>query len=100
MAIVNRRTFIAGRGHAQEVVDMLKGEGETSRDMPYRIYRSHYGPFDQVVLEIEFEDVAAMESMWADWNASDRGMEYMRRWVEITEPGGSNEVWILEEKGG
>lgn len=98
MPIVNRRTFIAGRGHAREVVDMIKGEAKYR--FPYRIYSSHYGPFDQVVLEIEFKDVAQMEAEWAVWYASDASKEFTARWVEITEPGGTNEVWILEEKGG
>ena len=98
MTIVNRRTFIAGRGHVQEVVDMLKGEANYR--FPYRIYSSHYGAFDRVVLEIQFEDVAQMEAGWAEWYASDASKEFTTRWVEITESGGTNEVWILEEKGG
>lgn len=94
MTVVNRRTFIAKRGHLDEVVAMLKGEG--GDDPASRVYRSHYGPFDAVALEVEFESVAAMEQGWAEWYASPGGEQFMQRWLEITESGGSNEVWILE----
>ena len=91
MRIVNRRTVIAKHGHADEAVKLLKGGEIVSR-----VYRSHYGTFDAVALEVEFESVAAMEQGWADWYASPLGEQVMKRWLEITEPGGSNEVWILE----
>jgi len=94
MKIVNRRTFIAKRGHVDEAVTLLKGE--EGGDIVSRVYRSHYGTFDAVALEVEFESVAAMEQGWAEWFASPVGEQVMKRWLEITEPGGSNEVWILE----
>jgi hypothetical protein len=93
MTIVNRRTHIAKRGHRQEVIEMLKGE----EGGPYvsRVSTAHYGPFDVAVLEVEFADLAAMEAGWNAWFASERGGNFMSRWVEITEPGGSNEVWQI-----
>lgn len=94
MTIVNRRTFIAKRGCYEEVVSMLKGE--RGADIVSRVYRSHYGPFDTVALEVEFESVEAMERGWAEWSASPGSEQFMKRWVEVTEPGGANEVWILE----
>jgi len=94
MTIVNRRTFVAKRGHIDEAVKLLKGE--EGGEIVSRVYRSHYGTFDAVALEVEFESVAAMEQGWADWYASPLGEQVMKRWLEITEPGGSNEVWILE----
>ena len=94
MRIVNRRTFVAKRGHIDEAVKLLKGE--EGGDIVSRVYRCHYGTIDAVALEVEFESVAAMEQGWADWYASPLGEQVMKRWLEITEPGGSNEVWILE----
>ncbi|MEZ4681299.1 MAG: hypothetical protein R2932_44500 [Caldilineaceae bacterium] len=62
MKIVNRRTYIAKRGHLDEMITMLKAE-ET--DLVKRVYRSHYGTFDTAVMEIEFASVAEMEERWA-----------------------------------
>lgn len=93
MTIVNRRTFIAKRGHLDEVIALLK---EEKTDLVKRVYRSHYGTFDTAVMEIEFASVAEMEERWAAWFKSDYAQEFVPRWLEITESGGSNEVWILE----
>ena len=65
MAIVNRRTFIAKRGHLDEVAKMLKGQ--EGSDLVSRVYRSHYGTFDVAVLEVEFSSVVEMEERWAEW---------------------------------
>ena len=94
MTVVNRRTFIAKRGCYEEVVSMLKGE--EGGDIVSRVYSSHYGPFDTVALEVEFESVEAMERGWAAWYTSPGGEQFMKRWLQITEAGGANEVWILE----
>ena len=91
MTLVNRRTVIAKHGHVDEAVKLLKGGEIVSR-----VYRSHYGTFDAVALEVEFDSVDAMERGWAEWGATAEAEQFMKRWVEITEPGGTNEVWILE----
>jgi hypothetical protein len=59
MTVVNRRTFIAKRGHVDDVVSMLKGP--QSGDQVSRVYRSYYGAFDAVVLEVEFASIEEME---------------------------------------
>jgi hypothetical protein len=93
MTIVNRRTFIAKPGHLDEVVKMLKGD---EGNLVQRVYRSHYGTFNVAVLEVEFNSVAEMEDLWTGWFQSDAAQKFHQRWNEITEPGGTNEVWILE----
>ena len=97
MTIVNRRTFVASRGATDDVVNMLK---QGTKQVPYRIYRIHYGQFDQIALEMEFDSIAHMEKSWEEWFASEEAQTFMANWIEITEPGGANEVWILEEQGG
>ncbi len=93
MTIVNRRTYIPKRGHVDEAITMLKAE-ET--DLVKRVYRSYYGQFDVVVMEIEFASVAEMETRWAEWFQTDYAKTFVPRWEEITEHGGTNEVWVLE----
>lgn len=93
MVVVNRRTFIAKRGHPDEVLAMLKQE-ESSHVK--RVYRSHYGAFDAVAMELEFSTIAEMEEAWNEWYLSDNGKKFMPIWETITENGGTNEVWLLE----
>ncbi len=97
MTIVNRRTFMASRGRQEDVIDMLK---QGTYTVPYRIYNIYYGQFDLVALEMEFGSIAEMDAAWSDWGASDEAKEFLARWVEITEPGGNNEIWTLESQGG
>lgn len=92
MTILNRRSFIAKRGHRQEVIDMLiAGEKKTAN----RILSAHYGPFDTVVFEAEFANMVEMEAIWSEWYASEGGRQFMARWSQITESGGVNDVWKL-----
>ena len=95
MTIVNRRTFIPKRGYRDEVVAMLSPS--ENYEKPYRVYSDLIGTFDRVVLEIEFESVAEMDKAWTEWFASQEAEEFMKRFVEITETGGTNEVWNLHE---
>lgn len=98
MTVVNRRTFIAGRGKLAEVVELLKA---AAQDAPqtYRIYASYYGTFDRAVLEVEFADLATMEAAWAEFDARPETEGFLVRWDSITEAGGTNEVWVLEAQG-
>ena len=34
---------------------------------------------------------------WADWEATPEADAFMEKWVEITETGGTNEIWTLVE---
>ncbi len=95
MTVVNRRTFIAKRGHVNEVVDMISNEDAEAPER-VRIYVSHYGRFDTVAMELEFSSVDEMEQAWTRWYASDHGKEFLERWHAITETGGTNEVWMLK----
>jgi len=77
-----------------EVIDMLKAGLDP--DAVVRIYRPHYAPFDVVAVELEFDSIAEREAVWEEWRASEEAATFMKRWVEITESGGENQVWILE----
>ncbi len=93
MTIVNRRTFVAKRGHLDEVIAILNAE---KTDLVKRLYRSHYGAVNLAVMELEFASVAEMEERWEQWHQSEHAQSFTPRWREITESGGTNEVWILE----
>jgi len=94
MTIVNRRTFVAGRGHMDEMIEMINAIRDP--ELVDRLYRPHYAPFDVVAIELEFDSMAEMEAFWGEWEKSEEAATFMKRWIEITEPGGENQVWILE----
>ncbi len=66
MKIVNRRTFIAKRGHVDEAVALLKGE---EGDIVSRLLQSLW-PLGCRRPEVEIDSVAAMEHGWAEWFAT------------------------------
>lgn len=94
---MNRRTFTAARGKQDVVVDLLKGAAK-STGVCYRIYRSYYGRFDEVVVELEFDSVAQLEAMWAKFQGQPGADDFFAKWNAIT-VGGQNEVWTLEAEG-
>jgi hypothetical protein len=98
MTIINRRTFVAERGKFQAAIDLLRGATQSAR-YKYRIDSAYYGAFDAIALEVEFESVAQMEEAWAEVNAQLEMAEFLNKWYAATQPGGSNEVWILEAQG-
>ena len=98
MTIVNRRTFTAARGKNQEAIDLLR-EGTKDSRTRYRILSSSYGRFDEIALELKFESMAQMEQFWAEFDADPSSTEVLARWNDLTEPGGRNEVWVLDAQG-
>jgi hypothetical protein len=62
----------------------------------YRIYRSRIGPFNTIVHEIEFEDIAAREAFWDKWWETRATPEFMEKWSQLVVEGGGVEIWTLE----
>jgi len=94
--IVNRRTFVAKRGHIEEACELLAKERRHSGVVPgaMRIYVPEIAPFDTIVLELEFEDWEQYHRMWAEWSP---GEAFWEKWYAVTEGGGTNAVWRLVE---
>ncbi|MDF1516136.1 MAG: hypothetical protein P1S60_20170 [Anaerolineae bacterium] len=96
--IVNRRTFKVKHGKEWECVEMVKAENERLKwPVTYRIYMSNIAPWGQMVVEWEFEDLAAYDKFWTDWQALPETEAYMKKWRKLTRPGGANEIWDLVE---
>jgi hypothetical protein len=62
-----------------------------------RVYTASIAPFDQVVVDFEYEDLAAYEKAWADWFDKPETPDFMEKWNELTKSGGKNEIWDLVE---
>ena len=103
--LVNRRTFITRKPYFEEALQLLVELGQLTKqiapDAAFRVYASEYGPFDTIAYEYEVETLTTMEqleaSFVADPQTAARFQEWFKRWNEVTEPGGMNEIWRLIE---
>ena len=92
--IVNRRTFITKRGHLKEAVALNRSEMERTNSTA-RVYVSETGLFDTIAMEFEFENLGEYEKTWVEYFASPEAASFLEKWAEVTEPGGTNEIWRL-----
>ena len=94
--LVNRRTFLVKRGHIDEAVELLKTGADHLEAVPtFRVYGGYISPFDTVVLELEFENLTEYERFWTEWADAPESEVVLEKWLQITESGGTNEVWQL-----
>mgnify|MGYP003574820365 CR=1 FL=1 len=94
--IVQRMNVNAKKGRILELIEFLK-EDRKRGGYNYRLYQSNLGTFEQVSIELEFDDLAAHEKFWAEWNALPETPAFFKKWDELTKSGGTNEIWSLIE---
>lgn len=94
--LVNRRTFIVRRGAYDALLTLLQ-EAVREGGGNARILVPEVAPFDQLVVEAEFENLAAYEQFWTDWASQPTTAAFMERWYTLTESGGTNEIWRVAE---
>lgn len=94
--LMNRRTFVIRRGQFQEAVALMREAVQQSGGRG-RILLPEVAPFDQIVVEAEFESLAAYEQFWNDWSAQPATAAFLERWQTVTETGGTNEIWRVLE---
>ena len=94
--IVNRRTFKVT--DPDKAVALLKGPNDYLGTLPtFRIYSSNIGTWNLVVLEQEFENLTEYEKFWDNFSKAPETPALMEEWQKVTLPGGTNEIWNLEE---
>ena len=97
--IVDRRTFVTKVGKADELVEQIKqAAAYVPFAAPYRIYTPQYGRFGDVVLEIEFKDLAECDRYWKGW-LEKAPQAWWATWFSLTENGGGAETYNLVSKG-
>ena len=96
--LVNRRTFITKQGTAEQAIGQLKTEA-TTMNWPHalRFYISSIGEFSRIAFEAEFGTLAQYEEFWNEWESRSTTANFFEQWRELTEPGGSNEIWTIED---
>jgi hypothetical protein len=94
--IVNRRTMIVKPGCWDEAVALVVAETKrVSFPHPRRILTENISPFDRLVFEAEFENLAEYEKFWAEYLASPEAASFQEGWDDLVEAGGANEIWSL-----
>jgi hypothetical protein len=98
--IVERQVLIVKRGKMNEVLEIVKAE-QVRVQQAYgvsgasRNYVPYVGPFNQIVLEYEWNDMAEREAFWSAWEASPEAKAIWKKWEHLLEPGGGVELWRL-----
>ena len=93
--IVERNTWKAKPGHVEDLMALVKSEA-SKEGMSYRVYTGMTGPANTVVVEFEFESLAAYEAFWAKWRAKPETPSFLVKWGELDENEGSTELLTLE----
>ncbi len=93
--IVERRIVKVKSGRMDEARQLLTEHDSIDRQRTMRIYFPIVAPFNQIIIEQEFEDFAECEQVWADWQASAGGKDFMRQWLALEDHGVRRELWEL-----
>ena len=95
--LVNRRTFNVKKGRMSEAVALLKAGREqfSSCAHAFRMYTPETGSWDVLAAEWEYESLEEYERDWAEWGATPESAAQMEKWYDLTERGGTNEIWRL-----
>lgn len=93
---VNRLTYNTKLGKVEKAAELQK-ESLAMNPAPHgsRLYTIVFGPFSKLVLELEFENSAEMEDYWERFWSLPENPEFIERWYETVDAGGSNEIWQL-----
>jgi hypothetical protein len=72
-------------------------EQASSSARAFRAYAPDIGSFDVVALEWEYESLEDYERDWAEWDTTPESAAVQERVYDLTEIGGTNELWRLVE---
>jgi hypothetical protein len=98
--IVYRLTGPVKLGRTQQMVDLLKSFRATfPNPRAVRIYSSHPAgaPGYNVVMDIEFQSLTALEQWLGEWFAKPDTATFLAKMEALEEPGGDSTIWVLEE---
>ena len=96
--IVQRMVFETKPGRREEMVEILQDIWKLMDHPPtYRIYRTITGQFNEVFMEIEFEDFEQYEKFWADAVSHPERPPLIEKWFTVVDSGSSTEFLTLVE---
>jgi hypothetical protein len=93
--IVARMVWHVQPGKVEQVAEMLSQFLHDPDHPMKRVYIPKISPLHRVVFEEEYESVAEWERHRNEWGASEFAAEFMPKWYEPMEGGGTEEIWEL-----
>ena len=95
--IVERFTIPIKPGKMDEALSMLKDDQIFGFFVKRRRILSPYiSPRDVLVVDLDFEDMAEHDRVWAEISAKEAWNEWQAKWDEIRAGQSSNHIWTLE----
>jgi hypothetical protein len=94
--IIQRNTSLIIPGCLDDAVAAVKAEIERVHANA-RVLTAVFGPFDQMVFEIRFENIAEHEKFWEDWFALPTTAQFYEQWPRLYRSGGTNEIWEIQQ---
>ena len=96
--LVERRTYaVKGENRAALVAVLKEGHEVLDYAPRFRILTPVLAPFDAIVHELEFENLAERETFWTEWGTSEKASAVLEKFWEIVELGGGSEIWRVAE---
>jgi hypothetical protein len=97
---INRRTFPMKQGAMEPAIELFKDlvkDGKAA-NLPVaprevKLLTAYFGPFDLLVMEVEFEDLASYESYWGEVFGHPLMVAFFEKWNTLNNGGGANELW-------
>jgi hypothetical protein len=94
--IVERRTYKAKLGKLMDLVALNKQERDRI-GMSSHVYTSLVGGAGgRMVMDLPFEDEAAREEFWKEWNARPEAPAFTQKWNELIENDFSIELLTMQ----
>jgi hypothetical protein len=93
---INRRTFKIKPGRQEEAVQALKDVVAHAGDLarPTRVQTAMFGPFDVIVLDIEFDTMSQYDAYWQAGFEHPAVIKFFESWDSVLNAGGGiNEIW-------
>lgn len=91
--LLNRRTYIAKRGHLFDAVELLRKEvARLASAEHYRVYIPEFGNLNTIACDAEFQDWEEYEQSRQEWEQA-LSPEFQRKWQAWTERVAADEVW-------
>jgi hypothetical protein len=95
--IVERYTVQVKDGKWDEALELLKdGRKNIWPFFTCRIYSCNYGPFNTLVIDNEFKDMADLEKKWKKLSAKKKFSVFFDKWDKVTTEQGSHTLWTVE----
>jgi len=97
--IVEHRTYVVKQTVPERDVADFVNEVMKQVDFPnaHRVCVPMIGPFNTVVHDIEFKDLAERQAFWEAFFARPEIPDWVKKWNELVLSGGSTEIWSLVE---